>query len=91
MTRYGKVFSSILKFSHQNPKKRTSTYFIKCHNFLQNLKRAKIEDRLESRLKHYTKYKLLIIMKLDIYQLIWRMQNYFSKSLICVMKNVVRF
>ena len=27
----------------------------------QNLKRAKIENRLESRLKHYTKYKLLII------------------------------
>nr|WLE91037.1 Insertion sequence IS5376 putative ATP-binding protein [Bacillus cereus] len=42
-------------------KKRTSTYFIKCHNLLQNLKRAKIENRLESRLKHYTKYKLLII------------------------------
>ncbi|WP_309411779.1 IS21-like element IS232 family helper ATPase IstB [Bacillus cereus] len=42
-------------------KKRTSTYFIKCHDLLQNLKRAKIENRLESRLKHYTKYKLLII------------------------------
>ncbi|KAB2505260.1 AAA family ATPase [Bacillus cereus] len=42
-------------------KKRTSTYFIKCHDLLQNLKRAKIENRLETRLKHYTKYKLLII------------------------------
>ncbi|MEH7218270.1 IS21-like element IS232 family helper ATPase IstB [Bacillus toyonensis] len=42
-------------------KKRTSTYFIKCHDLLQNLKRAKLENRLESRLKHYTKYKLLII------------------------------
>lgn len=42
-------------------KKRTSTYFIKCHDLLQNLKRAKIENRLEARLKHYTKYKLLII------------------------------
>ncbi len=42
-------------------KKRTSTYFIKCHDLLQQLKRAKIENRLEARLKHYTKYKLLII------------------------------
>lgn len=42
-------------------KKRTSTYFIKCHDLIQNLKRARIENRLESRLKHYTKYKLLII------------------------------
>jgi DNA replication protein DnaC len=42
-------------------KKRTSTYFIKCHDLIQNLKRAKVENRLETRLKHYTKYKLLII------------------------------
>lgn len=42
-------------------KKRTSTYFIKCHDLIQNLKRAKLENRLESRLKHYTSYKLLII------------------------------
>lgn len=42
-------------------KKRTSTYFIKCHDLIQNLKRAKIENRLEVRLKHYTKYRLLII------------------------------
>ncbi|AYK56004.1 IS21-like element helper ATPase IstB [Bacillus subtilis] len=42
-------------------KKRTSTYFIKCHDLIQNLKKAKLENRLENRLKHYTKYKLLII------------------------------
>jgi len=42
-------------------KKRTSTYFIKCHDLIQNLKRAKIENQLEARLKHYTKYRLLII------------------------------
>lgn len=42
-------------------KKRTSTYFIKCHDLLQQLKRARIENRLEARLKHYRKYKLLII------------------------------
>jgi DNA replication protein DnaC len=46
-------------------KKRTSTYFIKCHDLLQNLKRTKIENRLETRLKHYTKYKLLIIDEID--------------------------
>ncbi|WP_164464346.1 ATP-binding protein, partial [Ectobacillus antri] len=42
-------------------KKRTSTYFIKCHDLIQNLKKEYLENRLESRLKHYTKYKLLII------------------------------
>lgn len=42
-------------------KKRTSTYFVKCHDLIQNLKRAMLENRLEARLKHYTKYKLLII------------------------------
>lgn len=42
-------------------KKRTSTYFIKCHDLILNLKKAKLENRLENRLKHYAKYKLLII------------------------------
>lgn len=42
-------------------KKRTSTYFIKCSDLIMNLKKAKIENRLEVRLKHYAKYKLLII------------------------------
>lgn len=42
-------------------KKRTSTYFIKCNELILNLKKAKLENRLESRLKHYAKYKLLII------------------------------
>lgn len=42
-------------------KKRTSTYFIKCHDLIQNLKKSRLENRLETRLKHYTKYKLLII------------------------------
>lgn len=42
-------------------KKRTSTYFIKCNDLILNLKKAKLENRLETRLKHYGKYKLLII------------------------------
>lgn len=42
-------------------KKRTSTYFIKCNELILNLKKAKMENRLETRLKHYGKYKLLII------------------------------
>ncbi|MBW8352165.1 IS21-like element helper ATPase IstB [Bacillus sp. IITD106] len=42
-------------------KKRTSTYFIKCNDLIMNLKKAKLENRLESRLKHYAKYRLLII------------------------------
>lgn len=42
-------------------KKRNSTYFIKCNDLILNLKKAKLENRLETRLKHYNKYKLLII------------------------------
>lgn len=45
-------------------KKRISTYFIKCHDLLQQLKRAKLENRLEDKLKHYCKYRLLIIDEL---------------------------
>ncbi len=41
--------------------KRNLTYFISCHDLIQNLKKAYAENRLETRLKHYNKYKLLVI------------------------------
>lgn len=45
-------------------KKRVSTYFIKCNDLIQQLKKAKLENRLDARLKHFSKYKLLIIDEL---------------------------
>lgn len=45
-------------------KKRCSTYFIKCHDLIQQLKRAKLENRLDDRLRHFCKYRLLIIDEL---------------------------
>ncbi len=45
----------------ESAKKRISTYFIKCHDLIENLKRAKLENKLEQRIKHYTGYRLLII------------------------------
>ena len=42
-------------------KSRYSTYFISCSDLVLNLKKAHLENRLETRLKHYAKYKLLII------------------------------
>ena len=42
-------------------KSRHSTYFITCSDLILNLKKAHLENRLETRLKHYSKYKLLII------------------------------
>ena len=45
-------------------KKRISTYFIKCNDLLQQLKKAKSENRLNDRLKHFSKYRLLIIDEL---------------------------
>lgn len=44
--------------------KRYSTYYIKCHNLLQLLKRARLENRLDSKLKHINRYRLLIIDEL---------------------------
>lgn len=45
-------------------RQRYSTYFIKCSNLLENLKKAQDENRLETRLKHYASYRLLIIDEL---------------------------
>jgi len=42
-------------------KKRYTTYFIKCTDIIAQLKRAKMENRLDARLRHFNKYKLLII------------------------------
>ena len=42
-------------------KKRNITYFITCHDLIQTLRKAHEENRLEARLKHFSKYKLLII------------------------------
>ena len=38
-----------------------SSYFINCHTLIQNLLKASHENRLEDRLKQYSKYKVLII------------------------------
>lgn len=42
-------------------KKRYITYFISCHDLIMQLNKAHAENRLEVKLKHYAKYKLLII------------------------------
>jgi len=41
--------------------KRVSTYFIKCNDLIEQLKRAHLENKLDTRIKHFSKYKLLII------------------------------
>lgn len=45
-------------------KKRVSTYFIKCHELLQQLKKARLENRLDARMKHFCHYRLLVIDEL---------------------------
>lgn len=42
-------------------KKRNSVYFISCHDLINNLSTAYKENRLESKIKFYSRYKLLII------------------------------
>lgn len=42
-------------------RKRNLTYFISCHDLIQQLNKAHSENRLETKLKHLVKHKLLII------------------------------
>lgn len=46
-------------------KKRNSVYFISCNDLINNLSTAYKENRLESKIKFYTKYKLLIIDEIE--------------------------
>jgi DNA replication protein DnaC len=45
----------------ETAKNRLSTYFINCHELVEQLKKAHLENRLQTRLKHFGKYKVLII------------------------------
>lgn len=45
----------------ESAKNRYSTYFISFQELIQQLKKALAENRLETRLKHFSKYKVLII------------------------------
>lgn len=40
---------------------RYSTYYISCHNLIQQLNKAHFENRLADKLKNFAKYKVLII------------------------------
>lgn len=40
---------------------RISTYFISCHDLIQQLKKSHLENRLEQRIRHFTTYSVLII------------------------------
>jgi DNA replication protein DnaC len=40
---------------------RQITYFISCHDLIQQLNKAHSENRLEAKLKHFSKYKVLVI------------------------------
>ena len=51
-------------------KKRVSTYFIKCHDLISQLKKAHIENRLETRIKHFSKYRLLIIDEIGYHPIV---------------------
>jgi len=42
-------------------KKRYSVYFISCHDLITQLNKAHFENKLEQRIKHFSKYQLLII------------------------------
>lgn len=43
---------------------RMSTYFIKCHDLILNLRKAKLEHKLDEVIKKYNRYSLLIIDEL---------------------------
>lgn len=45
----------------ETAKNRNITYFINCNDLIENLKKAYSENRLDTRIKFYCKYKVLII------------------------------
>ena len=59
-------------------KKRYSTYFIKCHDLLTQLKKAKLENRLDDRIKHFNKYKVLVLDELEYLPIDKKIQSYSS-------------
>ncbi|MDY0236714.1 MAG: ATP-binding protein [Gudongella sp.] len=42
-------------------KKRNMVYLISCHDLIMQLNKAHAENRLETKLKHFAKYRLFII------------------------------
>lgn len=42
-------------------KKRYSVYFISCHDLITQLNKAHYENKLETRIKHFCRYELLIV------------------------------
>lgn len=56
-------------------KSQHSVYFIDCHKLLNNLKEAKNKNQLANRIKHYSKYKLLIIDELGFLPMDEEMAN----------------
>lgn len=72
-------------------KKRNSTYLIKCHQLIENLRKARTESRLESRLKHYSRYKLLIIDEIGYLPIdVAKAQNYsFSLSTVVMRRKAL--
>lgn len=58
-------------------KQRTCTYFISCNDLVLQLKRARLENRLEQRLKFFCKYKLLIIDEVGFLPLDMEASNLF--------------
>jgi len=56
----GKTHLSI-SLGLESIKNRFSTYYINCHNLIEQLNKAHYENRLKAKLKNFAKYKLLII------------------------------
>lgn len=52
-----------------------STYFISCQSLTEQLKKAEHENRLEDKLKHYSRYRLLIIDEMGYLNLDSRSAN----------------
>ena len=65
-----------------------STYFISCNDLCLQLKKAKLENRFEQRLKHFTSYAVLIIdevgylpMDMEASNLLFQLVSIFDRHL----------
>ena len=55
---------------------RQMTYFISCHDLIMQLNKAHNENRLEAKLKHFAKYRILIIDEIGYLPLQFRCSHF---------------
>lgn len=68
---------------------RFSTYYINCHTLIEQLKKAHFENRLQDRLKIFSRYRLLIIDEIGYLPMDIQGANLFFQLIASAMKRLL--